>query len=109
MLLEELADPGPQPGMPNLAVHILLGHLFRLGTLGFAGVLEGLVGCLARTAHAGNRVAEGVREQGDDGADVGCRVGSKADLGLERVEFDRFLAARIERASECDGNNQGVK
>lgn len=94
MLSEELADSGPQPRVGDGAFHILVmrdsfGILSLLFTCGDHLLLLGLRGL--RSAHLLDRFFQCGREQGNDGADVGRRVGCKANLGFKRVQFDGFL------------------
>lgn len=93
MLLEELADARPQPRVFDIPCHVFLGDSFRIFTLLFPGRNDFLRIAFRRlrSAEFFHGRGEGVGEERDDRADVGCRVDRVPDLGFKRVQFDGFL------------------
>jgi hypothetical protein len=79
--------------MFDIPGHVFLGDSFRIFTLLFPGRNDFACTVLGRlrSAEFFHGGGEGVGEERDDGADVGCRVDRVPDLGFKRVQFDGFL------------------
>jgi hypothetical protein len=98
--LEKLANPRPQPLVQDFTTHILpLGHRLRILPLLFS-LLDDLfltVLDLLLASEVFDGLGERLGEQGNDGSNVRVGVSSKADLCLERVQFNRLLVGRTRR------------